>query len=100
MFQIMINEILQDLINTGKVASFIDDVIVVTEEEKGYDKVVENVVKRLAENNLYIKSEKYKQKVREVGFLAVVIGLDGIKMKEEKVKEVLYQLTSKGIKDI
>ena len=60
MFQIMINEILQDLINTGKVASFIDDVIVVTEEEKGYDKVVENVVKRLAENNLYIKSEKYK----------------------------------------
>ena len=100
MFQIMINEILQDLINTGKVASFIDYVIVVTEEEKGYDKVVENVVKRLAENNLYIKSEKYKQKVREVGFLAVVIGLDGIKMKEEKVKEVLYQLTSKGIKDI
>ena len=60
MFQIMINEILQDLINTGKVASFIDNVIVVTEEEKEHDKVVENVVKRLAENNLYIKSEKYK----------------------------------------
>ena len=100
MFQIMINEILQNLINTGKVASFIDNVIVVTEEEKGHDKVVKNVVKRLAENDLYIKSEKYKQKVREIGFLAVVIGLDGIKMKEEKVKEVLYQLTSKGIKDI
>jgi len=56
----MINEILQDLINTGKVASFIDDVIVITEEEKGHDKVVENVVKRLTENDLYIKSEKYK----------------------------------------
>jgi len=27
-FQIMMNEILQDLINTGEVASFIDDVIV------------------------------------------------------------------------
>jgi len=27
MFQTMINKILQDLINTGKVASFIDDVI-------------------------------------------------------------------------
>ena len=60
MFQIMINEILQNLINTGKVASFIDNVIVVTEEEKEHDKVVENVVKRLAENDLYIKSEKYK----------------------------------------
>jgi len=36
------------LINTGKVASFIDNVIVGTKEEEGYDKVVEEVVKRLA----------------------------------------------------
>jgi len=48
------------LINTGKVASFIDYIIAETEEEKGHDKIVEKVVKRLAENNLYIKLEKYK----------------------------------------
>ena len=48
------------LINTREVASFIDNVIVEMEEEKGHDKVVEEVVKRLAENNLYVKSEKYK----------------------------------------
>jgi len=30
-FQTMINEILQDFINTGKVVSFIDDVIIGTE---------------------------------------------------------------------
>ena len=58
--------------------SFIDDVIVEMEEEKGYDEVVEEVVKRLAENNLYVKPEKYKWKVREVGFLEVVIRLEGI----------------------
>jgi len=39
------NEILQDLINTGKVASFINDVIIGTEIEEGYDKMVEEVVK-------------------------------------------------------
>jgi len=54
------NEILQNLINTGKVASFIDDIIVGTEEKKEYDEVVEEVVKRLAENDLYIKLEKCK----------------------------------------
>jgi len=43
------------LINTGKVASFINDIIVGTEEEEGYDEVVEEIVKRLAENNLYMK---------------------------------------------
>jgi len=77
------------LINARDIVSFIDDVIVEMEEEKGYDEVVEEVVKRLAENNLNVKPEKYKWKVREVGFLEVVIGLEGIKMKEVKVKGVL-----------
>ena len=40
--------------------SFINNVIVGTEKETGYDKIVEEVVKRLAENDLYIKPEKYK----------------------------------------
>jgi len=89
MFQMMMNKILWDLINTGKVASVMDDVIVGMEKEEGHDKVVEEVVKRLVDNNLYVKIEKYKWKVREVGFLEVVIRLEGIKMEKEKVKEVL-----------
>ena len=56
----MINKILQNLINTGEMVSFIDNVIVRTEEKEGYDEVVEKVVKRLVENNLYIKLEKCK----------------------------------------
>ena len=36
-FQVMINELLRNLINTGKVAAFIDDVIVGTEDEEGHD---------------------------------------------------------------
>ena len=57
--------------------------------KKEHDKLVKEVVKKLAKNNLYIKPEKYKWKVREVGFLGVVIGLEGIKMEKEKVKGVL-----------
>jgi len=64
MFQTIMNEILQNLINTRGVVSFIDNVIVRTEEEEGHDKVVEVVIKRLAENNLYVKLEKCKCKVR------------------------------------
>ena len=72
----MINEILYDLINTGEIASFIDDIIVGTEKEEGHDEIIEKVVKRLAENDLYVKPEKCKWKVREVGFFEVVIGLE------------------------
>ena len=59
-FQAMMNELLRDLINTGKVVVFIDDVIVGTETEKGHDKLVAEVVKRLEENDLYVKLEKCK----------------------------------------
>ena len=58
-FQVIMNKILRDLINTKKVAAFINDVIVGTESE-GHNELVEEVIKRLEENNLYIKLEKYK----------------------------------------
>jgi len=88
-FQVMMNELLRDLINTGKVAAFIDDVIIGTETEEGHDELVAEVIRRLEENNLYVKLEKCKWKVREVGFLGVVVGPEGIKIEEEKVKDVL-----------
>ena len=88
-FQAIINKLLRDLINIEKVAAFIDDIIVGMEMEEGYNEIVAKIIKRLEENDLYIKLEKYKWKVREVGFLGVVIGPDRVKMEEEKVKGIL-----------
>jgi len=48
------------LINTGKVAAFIDDVIIEIESEEGHDELVAEVIKRLEENDLYVKLEKCK----------------------------------------
>ena len=99
-FQTMMNELLRNLINTGKVAAFIDDVIVGIEDKAGYDELVAEIIKKLEENDLYVKLEKCKQKVREVRFLGVVIGQDGINIEEEKVKGVLDQPTLKCVKDV
>ena len=82
MFQAIMNELLRDLINMEKVAVFIDDVIVGMETEEGHDELVVEVVKRLEENDLYVKPEKCKWKVKEVEFLGVVIGPEGIKMEK------------------
>ena len=51
--------------------------------------LVAKIIKRLEENDLYVKPEKCKWKVREVRFLGVVIGPKGIKMEKEKMKDVL-----------
>jgi len=40
MFQTMMNKLLRDLINTGKVAVFINDVIIEMETEEGHDEIV------------------------------------------------------------
>ena len=88
-FQAIINEILRDLINEGKVAAFVDDILVGIETEEGHDKIVEEILRRLEENNLYIKPEKCIWKVRKIGFLGVVIGPNGIEMEKEKVDRVL-----------
>ncbi len=55
----MINKILRDLINIGEMIRFIDNIIVETEKED-HNEVIEEVVKRLKEDNLYLKPEKYK----------------------------------------
>ena len=80
--------------------SLIDNIIIETESKEGHDKLVEEVVKKLAENDLYMKPEKCKWKVKEIRFLEVVIGLEGIKVEEEKAKNVLDWPTPKEFKDI
>jgi len=41
----MMNEILRDIINEGKVAVFVDNVLIETETEEGHDEIVEEVLK-------------------------------------------------------
>jgi len=83
-FQAMMNELLRDLINIEKVVAFIDNVIVGIEDEERHDELVAEIIKRLEENDLYVIPEKCKWKVREVGFLGVVIGPEGIKWKRRR----------------
>jgi len=88
-FQGMMNEIMRDLINEGKVAVFVDDVLVGTDSEKGHNEIVVEVLKQLEKNDLYVKPEKCSWKTNKVNFLGVVIGQGKIEMEEDKVAGVL-----------
>jgi len=58
-FQAMINDILRDLINIEDVAVFMDNILIGTENERGYNEIVEKVLRRMKANDPYIKLEKY-----------------------------------------
>jgi len=99
-FQAMMNDLFRDLINQGDMATFIDDILVTMDMEEGHDELVEEVLRRLEENDLFIKLEKCKWKVREVEFLGVVIGPKGVEMQKEKVEGVLNWLAPRNVKEV
>jgi len=99
-FQAIMNEILRDLINKEKVAAFVDNVLVGTEIKEGHDEIVEEILRRLEKNDLYVKPEKCIWKVRKIGFLGVIIGPNGIEMEKEKVEGVLSWPEPKNVKSV
>ena len=94
------NDLLRDLVVEEKIVVFINDMIVATETEKGHNEIVEEVLRRLEENDLFVKPEKCMWKVKEVDFLGVIIGEDGVRMEKKKVQGVIEWPVPRSVKDV
>jgi len=58
-FQIIMNNLLRDMIEAEDVTEFIDNVMVRIETEEEHNNIVEEVLRRMVENDLFVKPEKY-----------------------------------------
>jgi len=94
------NEILRDIINKEKVAAFVDNVLIKTEIEEGHIEIVKEVLRRLEENDLYVKLEKCTWKVQKVNFLGVIIDQGRIEIEEDKVAGLLNWPMLKTVRDV
>ena len=94
------NDLLRDMIEKGEIVVFIDDMMIATETEKEHDEIIEEVLRKMEENDLFVKPEKCVWKTKEVEFLGVIIGLDGVRMEKNKVQEVIDWLVPKSVKDV
>jgi len=99
-FQTMMNDLFRDMINKGDIATFIDNMLVATETEKGHDKIVKEMLRRLEKNSLYIKPEKCIWKVKEIGFLGVIMGPNRFQIEKEKVEGVTNWPTPQYVKNV
>jgi len=99
-FQGIMNEILRDIINKEKVAAFVDNVLIKTEIEEGHIEIVKEVLRRLEENDLYVKLEKCTWKVQKVNFLGVIIDQGRIEIEEDKVAGLLNWPMLKTVRDV
>jgi len=96
----MMNDLLRDMIERGEVAAFINNMMIVTETEEGHDEIMEKLLRRMEENNLFVKPEKCVWKVKEVGFLGMIIGPDGVRMEKKKIQGVVDWLVPRSVKDV
>ena len=94
------NDILRDLIDTGDVVAFMNNVLVGIEDKKKHNNVIEEILRRMEADNLYLKPEKCVWKVKEIDFLGLVIREDGIEMQEEKMSGVLEWPRPKTVKNV
>ena len=85
----MMNEIFADMDNV--VVVYIDDLMIFTktDNQAEHDRIVLEVLCRLEENDLFVKPEKCTSRATEVDFLGMIVGRDGIKMDQTKVKAIL-----------
>ena len=88
-FQEFINEVLKDLIATGLVLVYLDDILIATPHNLTLHwKIVNQVLEKMAEYDLYLKLEKCIFKQRTITYLGLVIGEEEICMDPLKVEAV------------
>ncbi len=98
-FQHFINDVLSDYLDDF-VISYIDDILIYSNNLEEHHIHVKKVLKKLLENNLFVKLEKCEFDKSETTFLGYVISKDGLKMDKEKVKAILEWPIPTNVKEV
>jgi len=88
-FQNMMNNVFKDVIDKSIVIVFIDNILIFTDDEEHHDEIVEEVLKRLKETDLFLRPEKCEFKKKKIEFLGMVIGEKAVKMYMTKVEAIM-----------
>lgn len=94
------NDIFRDLIMNNKVAVYLDDILIYSKTMQEHIEVVNQVLQKLKENDLYLKPEKCKFHKTQTEFLGLIISEGNIGMDPIKLKGVADWPTPRKLKDV
>ena len=86
-FQELINNVLRAHLDIFVVA-YLDNILVYSKNKEDYVKHVRTVLRCLDQYNLRVKPKKCKFYKKEVNFLGYVVGVNRVRISEEKIKVV------------
>jgi RNase H-like domain found in reverse transcriptase/Reverse transcriptase (RNA-dependent DNA polymerase) len=96
----MMNDLLQDLVDRGKVIIYIDVIMIFTISLEEHHLIVQEVLQLLKKSLLFLKAEKCTFKALEVEYLCLIVSEGQICMDPVKVKGVSEWLTNRNKKDM
>lgn len=99
-FQALMNTIFANLVAKGKVAVYLDDILVFTETLEEHREIVQEVLSRLEKHDLYLHPEKCEFEKDLVEYLGLVIKKGQVSMDPTKVKAVTEWPTPRNLKDV
>src|SRR5204862_6013289 len=98
-FQELINHILYNHLNKF-VITYLNDILIYSENEENHEKHVKKVLKRLQEKNLYLKSEKCEFHKQQVEYLEHIVTTEKLEMNSEKIKMMIEFSMPECVKNI
>jgi hypothetical protein len=99
-FQGMMNTIFANLVAEGKVAVYLDDILIFTLDLEEHRRVVHKVLKHLCDNDLYLRPEKCDFEKTKVEYLGMVILEGQVCMDPAKVAAVKTWAQPKNLCDV
>src|SRR3954463_1790876 len=99
-FQNMMNDLLRDLVDKGKVIIYIDDIVIFTVSLEEHYRIVQEVLQVLKDNQLFLKAKKCTFETLEVEYLGLLVSEGQVHMDPIKVKGVADWPKPKNKKDV
>ena len=87
-FQLMMNTLFCELIMTGKIVIYINDILIFTQTMEEHWDIVKRVLQILADNKLSLHPKKCKFHQTKIDYFGVILLQDSVEADPTKIKEV------------
>ena len=91
-FQLMMDTLFHELIMTGKIVIYIDNILIFTQTMEEHQDVVRRTLQILADNKLLLHPKKCKFHQTKIDYLGVILSQDSIEADPTKIKGVTQWL--------
>ena len=99
-FQALMNTIFADLVAAGKVAVYLDDILIYSSSLDDHRSTTHEVLQRLLAHDLYLRPEKCEFQQEQIEYLGLVISKGKVTMDPVKIRAVIDWPTPRNLRDL